>query len=92
VRGRHDARVHRALRRFADATNGALLDSRNTKLELLTRLVYAFHSHAPLIALAKLEPGGLCPPLARPAWAIFISIAPKKCGQRPHTRDLHPSS
>jgi transposase len=43
-------------------SNGRL-ESMNTKLKLLTRLAFGFHSHRPLIALAKLKLGGLCPPL-----------------------------
>jgi transposase len=42
------------------------LEASNTKLELLTRMAFGFHSHAPLIALAMLKLGGLCPPLPRP--------------------------
>ena len=41
----------------------ARIESANTKLRLLTRLAFGFHSHAPLIALAMLKLGGLCPPL-----------------------------
>lgn len=47
--------------------SNARLESTNTKLKLLTRLAYGFHSHAPLIALAMLKLGGLCPPLPRPS-------------------------
>lgn len=47
--------------------SNARLEAANTKLRLLTRLAFGFHSHAPLIALATLKLGGLCPPLpARP--------------------------
>jgi len=47
--------------------SNARLESMNTKLRLLTRLAFGFHSHAPLIALGMLKLGGLCPPLpARP--------------------------
>ena len=45
--------------------SNARLESSNTKLKLLTRLAFGFHSHAPLIALAMLKMGGLCPPLPR---------------------------
>lgn len=37
----------------------------NTKLKLLTRLAYGFHSHKPLIALAMIKLGGLCSPLPK---------------------------
>jgi transposase len=47
--------------------SNARLEAANTKLRLLTRLAFGFHSSAPLIALAMLRLGGLCPPLpARP--------------------------
>lgn len=46
--------------------SNARVESANTKLRLLTRLAFGFHSHAPLIALAMLRLGGLCPPLPRP--------------------------
>jgi transposase len=45
--------------------SNARLEAMNTKLRLLTRLAYGFHSHAPLVALAMLKLGGLCPPLPR---------------------------
>lgn len=45
-------------------SNGRL-ESMNTKLKLLTRLAYGFHSHAPLVSLAMLKLGGLCPPLPK---------------------------
>ena len=43
--------------------SNARLEAANTKLRLLTRLAFGFHSPAPLIALAMLKLGGLCPPL-----------------------------
>ena len=43
--------------------SNARLEGVNTKLKLLTRLAYGFHSHKPLIALAMMKLGGLCPPL-----------------------------
>ena len=43
--------------------SNARLEGINTKLKLLTRLAYGFHSHKPLIALAMMKLGGLCPPL-----------------------------
>lgn len=62
------ARSIRANRRgiYAALVHGlsnARVEAANTKLRLLTRLAYGFHSHAPLIALAMLKLGGLCPPL-----------------------------
>lgn len=45
--------------------SNARLEGVNTKLKLLTRLAYGFHSHRPLIALAMIKLGGLCPPLPR---------------------------
>ena len=47
--------------------SNARIEAANTKLRLLTRIAFGFHSHEPLIALAMLKLGGLCPPL--PAWA-----------------------
>ena len=41
--------------------SNARLESLNTKLELLTRTAYGFHSAEPLVALAMLTFGGLCP-------------------------------
>lgn len=43
--------------------SNARVESANTKLRLLTRLAFGFHSPGPLIALAKLRLGGLAPPL-----------------------------
>jgi len=43
--------------------SNARLEAGNTKFKLLTRLAFGFHSHAPLVALAMLKLGGLCPPL-----------------------------
>ena len=43
--------------------SNARLEAANTKLKLLTRLAFGFHSHVPLVALAMLKLGGLCPPL-----------------------------
>lgn len=45
-------------------SNGRV-EAANAKLRLLTRLAFGFHSHTPLIALAMLRLGGLCPPLPR---------------------------
>ncbi|MAQ13212.1 MAG: ISL3 family transposase, partial [Sandaracinus sp.] len=43
-------------------SNGRL-EAMNTKLRLLTRLAFGFHSHRPLVALAMLKLGGLAPSL-----------------------------
>jgi transposase len=45
--------------------SNARLESTATKLKLLTRMAFGFHSHAPLVELAMLKLGGLCPPLPR---------------------------
>ena len=45
-------------------SNGRV-EAANTKLRLLTRLAFGFHSPVPLIGLAMLELGGLSPPLPR---------------------------
>ncbi|MEZ4328278.1 MAG: ISL3 family transposase [Polyangiales bacterium] len=45
-------------------SNG-VTESSNNGLRLITRLAYGFHSPEPLIALAMLKRGGLCPPLPR---------------------------
>lgn len=66
-------KVARAIRDNRDGIDAALvyglsnarLEASNTKLKLLTRMAFGFHSHAPLIALAMLKLGGLCPPLPR---------------------------
>ena len=42
-------------------SNG-LIESVNTRLRLLTRIAFGFHSPDPLISLAMLALGGLCPP------------------------------
>jgi hypothetical protein len=46
------------------ASNG-LAESTNTRIRLLHRFAFGFHSAAPFIALAVLKLGGLCPPLPR---------------------------
>ena len=46
-----------------DQLSNGRLEAMNTKLRLLTRLAFGFHSPKPPIALAMLELGGLCPPL-----------------------------
>ena len=64
-------RVARAIRKNREGIDCALVhelsnarvEGTNTKLRLLTRLAYGFHSHEPLVALAMVKLGGLCPPL-----------------------------
>jgi transposase len=43
--------------------SNALVESVNTKIRLLTRRAFGFHSAEALISLAMLALGGLCPPL-----------------------------
>lgn len=43
--------------------SNARFEAAATKLRLLTRLAFGFHSHEPLVALAMLRLGGLCPAL-----------------------------
>jgi transposase len=43
--------------------SNALVESVNTKIRLLTRIAFGFHSADALISLAMLALGGLCPPL-----------------------------
>lgn len=57
---RHLEEVHAVLEH---AVTNARVESNNTKLRLITRMAFGFHSHEPLIALAMLKLGGLCPPL-----------------------------
>ena len=62
------ARTVRAHRPAIDATldhnlSNALIESTNTKIRLLTRLAFGFHSPQALVALAMLSLGGYCPPL-----------------------------
>jgi hypothetical protein len=45
-----------------NAFSNALVESTNTKIRLITRRSFGFHSPAPLIALAMLSLGGLCHP------------------------------
>jgi len=64
-------KVARTIRQHRNAVDNVLehglsnarIEAANTKLRLLTRLAFGFHSHGPLIALAMLKLGGLCPPL-----------------------------
>jgi len=43
--------------------SNALVESVNTKIRLLTRIAFGFHSAQALISLTTLALGGLCPPL-----------------------------
>jgi transposase len=43
--------------------SNARVESVNTRIRLLTRIAFGFHSATPLIALVMLALGGLCPPL-----------------------------
>ncbi len=64
-------KVARSIRDNLDGIYSALLnqlsngrlEAMNTKLRLLTRLAFGFHSHRPLVALAMLKLGGLAPSL-----------------------------
>ena len=49
--------------RHAGGLSNALVESVNTKIRLLTRIAFGFHSAEALISLAMLALGGLCPPL-----------------------------
>ena len=54
------AGVRDALR---NGLSNARVESLNNRLRLITRLAFGFHSPEPLIALAYLKLGGLCPDL-----------------------------
>jgi transposase len=43
--------------------SNARVEATNTTIRLITRRAYGFHTPQALIALAKLRPSGLCPPL-----------------------------
>jgi transposase len=43
--------------------SNARVESVNTRIRLLTRIAFGFHSSTPLISLVMLALGGLCPPL-----------------------------
>ena len=63
---RHRAGIVAAL---TERLSNALVESINTKLRVLMRVAFGFHSPQALIGLAMLALGGLCPPLpgrARP--------------------------
>lgn len=67
-------KLARAIRRHRHDIGSALIyglsnarvESVNTRLRVLHRMAFGFHSPEPLIALGMLKLGGLCPPLA---WA-----------------------
>lgn len=48
---------------LAHSLSNARVESVNTKIRLLTRIAFGFHSAKALIALALLSLGGLCPSL-----------------------------
>jgi transposase len=48
---------------LAEGLTNARVEAMNTKLRLITRIAFGFHSPEPMIALAMLRLGGLCPPL-----------------------------
>lgn len=48
---------------FEHGLSNGLIESTNTKIRVLTRMAFGFHSPAPLVALAMLALGGFCPPL-----------------------------
>ena len=48
---------------FEHGLSNGLIESTNTKIRVLTRVAFGFHSPAPLVALAMLSLGGFCPPL-----------------------------
>jgi transposase len=52
--------VHDALRH---GLSNARVESLNTRMQLLTRVAFGFHSAEALISLAMVKLGGLCPPL-----------------------------
>jgi transposase len=56
----HKTRIYAAV---AHKLSNARVESLNTKLRLITRRAFGFHSPDALIALAMLAHGGLCPPL-----------------------------
>jgi transposase len=56
----HQPRIESAL---ALKLSNGLVESMNTKIRLITRQAFGFHSAEPLIGLALLALGGLCPPL-----------------------------
>ena len=57
---KHRAGIEAAL---THGLSNARVESVDTKIRLLTRVAFGFHSAKALIALAMLSLGGLCPPL-----------------------------
>ena len=57
---RHKVAIYAAV---AHGLSNARVESLNTRLRLLMRRAFGFHSTDALIALAMLNFGGLCPPL-----------------------------
>lgn len=47
--------------------SNARVESSNTKLKLLTRMAFGFHSHAPLVVLDMLKLGGIVRQFRGPA-------------------------
>jgi len=58
----HRERIEAA---FDTGASNGLAESTNTRVRLLHRMAFGFHSAAPLVALAMLKLGGRCPPLPR---------------------------
>ena len=58
----HRERIEAA---FDTGASNGLAESTNTRVRLLHRVAFGFHSAEPLVALAMLKLGGLCPPLPR---------------------------
>jgi transposase len=58
----HRERIEAA---FDTGASNGLAESTDTRVRLLHRVAFGFHSAAPLIALAMLKLGGMCPPLPR---------------------------
>lgn len=56
----HKVRIYAAI---VNKLTNARVEQVNTRIRLMTRVAFGFHSPAPLIALAMLTLGGLCPPL-----------------------------
>jgi transposase len=57
---KHLAQIHAALRH---RVSNARTEAFNTRLQMINRRAYGFHSAEALIALAMLDLGRLCPPL-----------------------------
>jgi transposase len=58
-----DTRVIAIYAAVAHKLTNARVENLNTKLRLIMRRAFGFHSPDALIALAMLAHGGLCPPL-----------------------------